>query len=343
LHYTYLSINPINGQKVAGKIRLFDEYLRFKHLGLGWEKSNWTLENVPDLSGKVMIVTGGNSGLGYESVKAFAMKGAEVILSSRSLEKGEQAKSAILREVSGGKIKVMQLDLGDLDSDRNFVTAFLAEYKKLDVLMNNAGIMMTPYFNTINGFEGQFGVNHLGHFALTGLLLDVLLKTPGSRIVNVSSGAHKMGKMDFSDLQFEHGRSYAPLRAYGQSKLANLLFTYEMQRKLEAARKESISLAAHPGSSITNLGRHIEGKLLFKILQPWFKRISQDQAQGALPQIRASVDPHAKGGEYYGPDGRREMNGFPVLVPSNAASLDREAAAHLWEESEKLTGIKIAV
>jgi NAD(P)-dependent dehydrogenase (short-subunit alcohol dehydrogenase family) len=203
--------------------------------------------------------------------------------------------------------------------------------------------MMTPYFKTKDGFEGQFGVNHLGHFALTGLLLDVLLKTPGSRIVNVSSGAHKMGRMDFSDLQFEKGRAYSPLKSYGQSKLSNLLFTYEMQRKLESAQKDSISLAAHPGTSMTNLGRHLEGKLMYKILYPLFKRMSQDQAQGALPQIRASIDPRAKGGEYYGPDGRREMTGFPVLVQSNAASHNLSDAARLWEESEKLTGVKIDI
>jgi len=307
------------------------------------KNSNWTIDQVPDLSGKTIVVTGGNSGLGYESVKAFAMKAAEVILASRSAEKGEEAKSAILKDFPEGKIRVMQLDLSDLDSVRRFAGKFLDEYEKLDVLLNNAGIMMTPYFKTKDGFEGQFGVNHLGHFALTGLLLDVLLKTQGSRIVNVSSGAHKMGRMDFSDLHFENGRAYSPLKSYGQSKLSNLLFTYEFQRKLESAQKDSISLAAHPGSSMTNLGRHVEGKLLYKILLPLFKRMSQDQAQGALPQIRASVDPEAKGGEYYGPDGRREMNGFPVLVPSNAASHNLSDAAHLWEESEKLTGLKIDI
>ncbi|MBN1951868.1 MAG: SDR family NAD(P)-dependent oxidoreductase [Bacteroidales bacterium] len=307
------------------------------------KNSNWTIDQVPDLSGKIMVVTGGNSGLGYESVKAFAMKGAEVILASRSTEKGEVAKSAILKDFPDGKIKVMQLDLSDLDSVRRLAGKFLDEYEKLDVLMNNAGIMMTPYFKTKDGLEGQFGVNHLGHFALTGLLLDVLLKTPGSRIVNVSSGAHKMGRMDFSDLQFENGRSYSPLKSYGQSKLANLLFTYELQRQLESAHKDSISLAAHPGTTMTNLGRHLEAKLLYKILFPLFKRMSQAQSQGALPQIRASVDPRAKGGEYYGPDGKLEMTGFPVLVQSNAASHNLSDAASLWEESEKLTGVKIDI
>ena len=305
------------------------------------KNSSWTTEQMPDLTGKVIIVTGGNSGLGYESVKAFTMKGAEVILASRSIENGEEAKSQILKSIPDAKIEVMQLDLSDLESVRGFAVAFQKEYDKLDVLMNNAGIMMTPLFQTKDGFEGQLGVNHLGHYALTGLLMDVLLSTPESRIVNVSSNAHKTGKMDFSDLQFENGRAYGSLKSYAQSKLANLLFTYEMQRKLESAEKSSISLAAHPGSSITNLGRHVEGKLLFKILSPLFKRMSQDQAQGALPQIRAAVDPNARGGEYYGPDGKNEMNGFPVLVQSNAASHDLSDASRLWEVSSNLTGVKI--
>jgi NAD(P)-dependent dehydrogenase (short-subunit alcohol dehydrogenase family) len=310
---------------------------------LSMNNSNWNIDQIPDLSGKTIIVTGGNSGLGYESVKAFVMKGAEVILASRSAQKGEEAKSAILKDFPEGKIRVMQLDLSDLDSVRRFARNYMDENEKLDVLMNNAGIMMTPYFKTKDGFEGQLGVNHLGHFALTGLLLDVLLKTPGSRIVNVSSSAHKMGRMNFSDLQFQNGRAYSPIRSYGQSKLSNLLFTYEFQRRLESAQKDSISLAAHPGTSMTNLGRHLEGKLLYKILFPLFKRMSQDQAQGALPQIRASVDPRAKGGEYYGPDGKREMTGFPVLVESNPASRDLQDAARLWEESERLTGVKIDI
>ncbi len=304
---------------------------------------NWTIENISDLSGKVIIVTGGNSGLGYESVKAFAMKGAEVVLASRSMEKGEEAKAEILKDVPDGKIKVMQLDLGDLDSVKNFASAFKLAYKKLDVLLNNAGIMMTPYFTTKNGFEGQLGTNHLGHFALTGLLMEVILKTQGARIVNVSSGAHKNGEMDFDNLQFENGQGYSPMKAYGRSKLSNLLFTYELQRTLEAANKDTIAAAAHPGVAMTNLARHLEGKFLFKILSPLFKMMAQDQAQGALPQIRASVDPTVKRGEYYGPDGKREFKGYPVVVPSNEASHNLEDAAKLWKESEKLTGVKIDI
>ncbi len=304
---------------------------------------NWTIENISDLTGKTIVVTGGNSGLGYESVKAFAGKGAEVVLASRSVDKGEEAKMKIQKDVPEGKIKVMQLDLGDLESVRNFASAFKSAYKKLDVLLNNAGIMMTPYFTTKDGFEGQFGTNHLGHFALTGLLMDILLHTEGARIVNVSSGAHKNGKMDFDNLQFSEGREYSPMKAYGRSKLSNLLFTYELQRKLEAAKKDTIAVAAHPGVAMTNLARHLEGKFLFKILSPLFKRMAQDQAMGALPQIRASVDPQVKGSEYYGPGGKREWKGYPVLVPSNEASHNLQDAASLWEESEKLTGVKFTL
>jgi NAD(P)-dependent dehydrogenase (short-subunit alcohol dehydrogenase family) len=300
---------------------------------------NWTTVNIPDLTGKVFIVTGGNSGLGYESVKAFAAKGAEVILASRSAEKGEEARSNILKEHPQGNIRVMVLDLGDLESVRSFASSFKESYKRLDVLLNNAGIMMPPYFTTKNGFEGQFGTNHLGHFALTGLLMDLILQTKGARIVNVSSGAHKRGEMDFSNLQFENGKEYTPRKAYGRSKLANLLFTYELQRKLEAAGKETIVAAAHPGVALTNLGRYLERRFLVKVMTPLFSWMLQDQAMGALPQIRACVDPAVKSGEYYGPAGRREFKGYPVVVQSSEASHNQADAAKLWEESEELTGV----
>jgi NAD(P)-dependent dehydrogenase (short-subunit alcohol dehydrogenase family) len=299
----------------------------------------WTLDNAPDLTGKIIVVTGGNSGLGYESVKAFAMKGAEVVMASRTMEKGEEAKAEIIKAVAQAKISVMELDLADLGSVRSFATAFRKKYKQLDVLLNNAGIMMSPYFQTKDGFEAQLGTNHLGHFALTGLLFDLLLKTPGARIVNVSSGAHKQGSMDFSNLQFENGKGYSPMKAYGRSKLSNLLFTYALQRKLEAADRGVIAVAAHPGIAMTNLSRYLEKKWFLRLLLPLFKGMAQDQAMGALPQIRASVDPDVQGGEYYGPDGKGERKGYPVVVPSNAASHDKEDAAKLWEESERLTGV----
>jgi len=301
-------------------------------------KEKWTTDNIPDLSGKVIIVTGGNSGLGYESVKAFADKGAEVILTSRSIEKGEVAKSEI--GAIEGKIVVMQLDLMDFASIKNFAEAFKSNYQRLDVLLNNAGIMTTPYFLTKDGMEAQNGTNHFGHFALTGYLIELIKNTPESRVVNVSSNAHKWGKMDFNNLLFEDGKDYTPMKSYGRSKLANLLFTYQLQSRFEKDNTNSIAVAAHPGSSQTNLGRYIEGKFFFKVLDPLFKLMSQDQAQGALPQIRASVDPEVKGGDYYGPNGFGEMTGLPVLVPSNKASHNKEDAIKLWDVSEKLTGVK---
>jgi len=299
----------------------------------------WGFEHIPGLSGKVIIVTGGNSGLGYESAKAFAAKGAEVIMACRSLAKGEKARGAILKDRPDGRIELMQLDLGDLESVRRFADSFRERYRRLDVLLNNAGIMMTPYFKTKEGFEGQFGTNHLGHFALTGLLLDLLLHTDDSRVVNVSSIAHKKGDIDFDNLQFEDTSEYTRTRAYQRSKLANLLFTYELQRKLEKAGKKTISVAAHPGVAMTNLASHLTGKFLYRLFTPLFRMMLQSQAMGALPQIRASVDPGVKGGQYYGPGDRKEFRGHPVVVSSTEASHDQEVAARLWAVSEKLTKI----
>lgn len=301
-------------------------------------KDNWTKNNIPDLTGKVIIVTGGNSGLGYESVKAFAEKGAEVILTSRDMEKGESSKIEI-GEVSG-KLEVMQLDLMDFASIKSFADKFKGKYDRLDVLLNNAGIMTSPYFLTKDGLEAQNGINHFGHFALTGHLIDLIKKTPDSRIVNVSSNGHKYGKMDFDNLLFKNGKDYSPIKSYARSKLANLLFTYEMQDRLEAQNLGSISLAAHPGFANTNLGRFLERKVFVRLLMPVFYLMSQNQAQGALPQIRASVDPRARGGQYYGPDGSREQKGFPILVQSNDASHNKEDARKLWLVSEEITGIK---
>ncbi|MBN1388960.1 MAG: SDR family NAD(P)-dependent oxidoreductase [Bacteroidales bacterium] len=306
-------------------------------------KEKWDKKDIPDLSGKVIIVTGGNSGLGYESVKAFAEKGAEVILASRSRRKGEEAKSGIMKEVPDAKITVMRLDMVDLDCVKTFSEEFKKRYKRLDIVMNNAGIMTTPYFRTKDGFEGQMSTNHLGHFALTAGLMDLIKSTKGSRVVNVSSNAHKAGKMDFDNLLFEDGRDYRPMKAYGRSKLSNLLFTYELQRRFEAAGIDAIAVAAHPGFSETNLVRYIDKKFFYKVLSPVISLMAQSAAMGALPQIRAAVDPMVKGGEYYGPSGFAEMKGHPVRVSSNGVSHNREAARKLWEASEKLTGVRMRV
>jgi NAD(P)-dependent dehydrogenase (short-subunit alcohol dehydrogenase family) len=301
--------------------------------------TKWDFSNIPQLKGKIIIVTGGNSGLGYESVKAFALKGAMVVLACRNLVKGEKAKNEILKEKTAGEIQVMQLDLANLASVKTFAEQFKQKYKQLDVLMNNAGIMATPNVKTDDGFEAQLGTNHLGHFALTGHLLELLKVTPRSRVVNVSSLAHKGGKMDFNDLMFEKGRKFTPMRAYGQSKLANLLFTYELQRYFEANRIDSIAVAAHPGGSNTRLASHFEDSGFMKLVSKVARGAMQSAAIGALPQIRASVDANVKGGDYFGPGGLGEIFGHPVLVKSNAASHNVEDARKLWEVSEKLTGV----
>ncbi len=299
----------------------------------------WTKDNIPDLNGKIIIVTGGNSGLGFESVKAFAEKGAEVVMTSRSVEKGEEAKAKI-GEVEG-KITVMELDLADFSSIRKFAGDFKKEYSRLDVLMNNAGIMLAPYFKTKDGLEAQNGINHFGHFLLTALLIDLLKKTPDSRIVNVSSNAHKYGEMDFDNLLFENGEGYSSMKSYARSKLANLLFTYELQRRLSTNGSGTIALVAHPGASATNLIKYIEDKWWFKLFSWLLGMLAQSAEMGALPQIRASVDPDAEGGQYYGP--HKSRKGYPVLVESNERSHNEEDAKKLWKVSEELTGVEFTV
>jgi len=293
-------------------------------------KEKWTTNDIPDLSEKVIIVTGGSAGLGYESVKAFAQKGAEVILASRSIEKSEAAKKKI--GTTKGNIAVHQLDLADFSSIENFADEIHKKHKKIDVLLNNAGIMAPPYFKTKNGLESQMGINHFGHFKLTGLLLDLIVKAPASRVVNVSSGAHTTGKIDFNNLLYENGKGYAPMRAYSRSKLSNLLFTYELQRKFEVNQVDSIAAAAHPGAAITDLTRYTP---VIKLLLPI---VAQSAAQGALPQIRACTGTDTKGGEYFGP--HRMATGYPVSIKSNKTSHDEELAKKLWEASEEITGVK---
>jgi len=300
----------------------------------------WTAQNIPDLTGKVIIVTGANNGIGYEAAREFSRKGAQVILACRNLQKAQKALDKIASEIPGAAAEVMQLDLASLQSVRQFAEAFMAKYTRLDVLLNSAGIMMVPYGVTEDGFERQLGTNHLGHFALTGLLLDVLRHTPGARIVNISSIAHFRGQMDFTNLQFEGGKSYTPQKAYGRSKLSNLLFTYELQRRLEAAGADTIALAAHPGISNTALADHFPGVKYLRPLIGWFL---QPAAMGALPGIRAAVDPSAEGGQYYGPDHPREARGYPVVGSSNRASHNLEEAQKLWAVSEELTGVHFAI
>ena len=300
---------------------------------------NWTTDNVPDLKGKVIIVTGANGGLGFEAAKEFSRKGAQTILACRSVDKGEVALARIQSEIPGAQAEIIKLDLISQTSIHKFANEIKAKYDHLDVLVNNAGISFVPYSKTEDGFESQLAINHLGHFALTGLLLGVILKTPGSRVVNISSVAHRFGSMDLDNLMFENGKDYSPARAYGRSKLANLLFTYELQRRFELSGSDAIAVAAHPGYSDTNLFRSIENKWFIKLLAPLTKRMTQSAAMGALPSIRAAVDPGVTGGQYYGPNGFMEQKGPPIVVDSTSASHNEVVARRLWEASEKLTGV----
>lgn len=299
----------------------------------------WTSDNISDLTGKVIIITGANSGIGYEAAKEFARKGAQIILACRNLDKAQFALSQIQAEITETKAEILKLDLANLKSIQQFVDSFKKKYDRLDILLNNAGIMMVPYGKTEDGFENQFGTNHLGHFALTGLLIELLHKTPGARVVNISSNAHHFDEMDFSNLMFEDGEGYLAQKAYGRSKLANLLFTYELQRRFEARGVNTIAVAAHPGISNTNLAAHIFKRWRLKMLQPLMGLMLQSAAMGALPGIRAAVDPTVSGGQYFGPDGSKERSGYPVVVFSNEASHNLEDALQLWEISEKLTGV----
>lgn len=306
-------------------------------------KGKWTINDMPSQSGKVIVITGGNSGLGFETAKTFAQKGAEVVLACRSTERGNTATESILKENPDAKIDAMKLDLMSLSSIRSFSDSFKQKHSRLDILINNAGIMTCPYALTEDGFESQMGTNHLGHFALTGLLLDLILSTPNSRIVTVSSLAHKQWKMSFENSLSEHAPKYNKMRAYARSKLANLLFTYELQHRLKAANHNCIAVAAHPGASYTNLGRHMEKKLIVRILKPLIIKVLPDSKSGAMPQIRAASDPSVKGGEYYGPSGFMELAGRPVKVKSSKQSYDSSLAKRLWEMSEELTGVKYSL
>ena len=295
----------------------------------------WTAENIPDQTGRVAIVTGANSGIGFETTKALAAKGATVVMACRNLDKAHNAAADIRESVPDASLEILELDLADLHRVRDFVAAFKEAFDRLDLLINNAGVMVPPYGKTANGFELQFGANHLGHFALTGYLMDALQETPGSRVVTVSSGAHRMAKMDFKNLQAEKG--YKPWEAYGRSKLANLLFTFELQRRLEDARIDAIAVAAHPGGTKTNLQSNMSA-----FVRPLMNLMMQDAAMGALPTLYAATAPDVKGGDYYGPDGFQEMRGYPEKVASSKESKDVGVARQLWVESEKLTGITFA-
>ena len=289
-------------------------------------------------------MTGGNAGLGLATARVLAERGATVVLACRDVVKAARAADGIRSEVSGADLQVVRLDFASLASVREAADELRSDYPRLDLLINNAGVMEVPYQRTEDGFELTLASNHLGHFALTGLLLDRLLATSGSRIVTVSSIAHRRGVMHFDDLQSEH--SYKPGDAYGQSKLANLLFTYELQARLEAAGAGTMALAAHPGNAHTELWRtssRVERMLISPRLRWLNFRLVQSAELGALPTLRAAVDPSARGGDYYGPAGRFQFTGYPTRVESSTRSYDSVAQRRLWEASEQLTGVSYRI
>jgi NAD(P)-dependent dehydrogenase (short-subunit alcohol dehydrogenase family) len=299
----------------------------------------WTAFDIPDQTGRVAVVTGANTGLGYETAAALAAKGAHVVLAVRNLDKGKDAALRIGQTTSGAKVELQELDLTSLDSVRSAAEQLKSDHDSIDLLINNAGVMFTPKSTTKDGFELQFGTNHLGHFAFTGLLLDRVLAAPGSRVVTVSSVGHRFARQGirFDDLQWD--RDYSRVGAYGQAKLANLLFTYELQRRL--AGTQTIATAAHPGGSRTELTRNLPPLVgaLTRLVEPLF----QGPDMGALPSLRAATDPSVLGGQYYGPDGFGEQRGYPKIVSSSAPSHDVDAQRRLWTVSEELTGVSFPV
>jgi NAD(P)-dependent dehydrogenase (short-subunit alcohol dehydrogenase family) len=303
----------------------------------------WTVARMPALDGKTVVVTGANSGVGLAATRAFVLKGAHVVMACRSRERGETAREAVLAEFPRGSAEVARLDLADLDSVESFAAEFEATNDRLDVLCNNAGVMALPRSETGDGFETQFGVNHLGHFALTGHLLATLAATPGeTRVVTQSSGVHERGRIDFEDPMGE--RSYDPWAAYAQSKLANVLFAYELQARLEAAGVDDVaSLACHPGWAATNLQfRGSEGdsnRVRTAAMRVANALFAQSADRGALPMLYAATAPGLEGGEYVGPGGLMNARGYPTVQRSSPRSYDRSIADRLWSLSESLTGV----
>jgi NAD(P)-dependent dehydrogenase (short-subunit alcohol dehydrogenase family) len=298
--------------------------------------AKWTTADIPDQTGRVAVITGANTGLGYETAAALAEHGAHVVLAVRNLDKGKDAASRITATGPRGEVALQELDLTSLESVRAAARQLRSDYDHIDLLINNAGVMYTPKSNTKDGFELQFGTNHLGHFALTGLLLDRLLPVAGSRVVTVSSFGHRiLADIHFDDLQWE--RRYGRVAAYGQAKLANLLFTYELQRRL-ASHGTTIAAAAHPGMSDTELMRNMPAPLAsaFERIAPL---VAQNPAMGALPTLRAATDPAVLGGQYCGPDGFAQTRGYPKIVASSRKSHDVERQRRLWTVSEELTGV----
>jgi NAD(P)-dependent dehydrogenase (short-subunit alcohol dehydrogenase family) len=294
--------------------------------------NKWNVDQISSQSGKVAVITGANSGIGYETALGLAKKDLVVILACRNLQKAQEAESRIIKDYPKAQIQTMQLDLSSLNKVREFANQFKSEYGTLDLLINNAGIMMPPLGITVDGFENQFATNYLGHFALTGLLLSFLTGTPNSRVVTVSSLSYKWAQIRFDDFHFSKG--YSRRKAYGQSKRACLLFAYELQRRLFAAGSGTLSVAAHPGLSKTNLDRYFPS-----FVRPLGNFFLQTATKGALPVLYAALEKSISGGAFFGPNGFREMRGDPKRVDSDKDSKDRSIAERLWNESQAMTGV----
>jgi NAD(P)-dependent dehydrogenase (short-subunit alcohol dehydrogenase family) len=299
--------------------------------------SSWAADQIPDQAGRTAVVTGANSGLGLVTARELARAGARVVVTARDERKGDVARAAITAEVPQADLDPRVLDLADLGGVREFASAVSADYPSLDLLINNAGVMMPPRGETADGFELQLGTNHLGHFALTGLLLDALAKGSGSRVVTVSSIEHRPGKLAFDDLQSES--SYSPRGAYQQSKFANAVFGLELDRRLRAAGSPVISVLAHPGYSDTNLQRTGPTGVMRAVLEIGNRVFAQGAEKGALPQLYAATAPGVEGGEFYGPDGFQQMRGAPKRVRPVDRAEDEETGRRLWRVSEELTGV----
>jgi NAD(P)-dependent dehydrogenase (short-subunit alcohol dehydrogenase family) len=302
----------------------------------------WTVENMPDLDGRVAVVTGANSGIGRETALALARRHAHVVLACRSATRAEEALDDLARRVPGATMEVLIVDLADERSFEAAADAFVARHDRLDLLINNAAVMAVPLTRTASGRELQLATNHLGHFALTGRLLGLLLQTPGSRVVSVTSIAHRVGRIDFDDLDAE--RSYGRWRRYAQSKLANLLFAQELQRRLEGAGQKTAAVAAHPGVSRTNLGKTGARGFMARVEATgrplWDRVVSQPAAAGALPVLRATVDENLRGVECFGPGGVLQARGLPRPVGVAPGARRADVARRLWHASEVLTGVR---
>jgi NAD(P)-dependent dehydrogenase (short-subunit alcohol dehydrogenase family) len=305
--------------------------------------TKWTSEEIPDQSGRIAIVTGANSGLGLSTARELARHGARVVLACRNMEKGAAAIGMIESAVPGAQVELAELDLGSLASVEAFAASFRAGTgtQGLDLMVNNAGVMAPPRRETADGFELQIGTNLLGHFALTGRLISLMEGREGARVVTLSSNAHKMGRIDFDDLQRERG--YRRWSAYGQSKLADLMFALELDRRLRAAGSSIRSVAAHPGYAATNLQTAAAPAVDRIVMRLTNIVMAQSADMGALPSLYAATSPGLEGGSYVGPDGLGEFRGHPHVVSPNRAARDEQVAARLWEVSEQLTGVPFAL